>query len=101
MSRPRAPRSAGNFEEPYRQELARGCSRHWGIVMIRPPERHQPPNSSRTPHRHQEPGPSSMITAQAIATQLLFIVFPGLVLHRALASRLLSLDKAAAPGGQI
>jgi hypothetical protein len=42
-----------------------------------------------------------MIIAQAIATQLLLIVFPGLVLHRAIADLLLRLDDADSPEGEI
>src|SRR5437016_620217 len=42
-----------------------------------------------------------MVTAGAIASQVLFMLFPGLVLHRALAVRMLALDKAASPAGEI
>jgi hypothetical protein len=42
-----------------------------------------------------------IITLTALATQLLFIVFPGLVLHHALAVRLLALDQAKSPEAEI
>jgi hypothetical protein len=42
-----------------------------------------------------------MATFEAIATQLLFIVFPGLVIHRALAVRLLALDQAKGVEGEV
>jgi hypothetical protein len=42
-----------------------------------------------------------MTIAQAIATQLLLVIFPGLVLHRSIAGRLLNLDKANAPAAEI
>jgi hypothetical protein len=42
-----------------------------------------------------------MTIVEAIATQLLFIVFPGLVLHRALAMRLLGVDRATRPAAEI
>jgi hypothetical protein len=42
-----------------------------------------------------------MITFTAIVTEVLFIVFPGLVLHRAVAVYVLTLDKPAASAGEI
>jgi hypothetical protein len=41
-----------------------------------------------------ESRPRMSITITALATQLLFVIFPGLVLHRALAVRLLTFDTA-------
>lgn len=42
-----------------------------------------------------------MLTLAAVATELLVIVFPGLVLHRALATRVLALDEATTPNSEI
>jgi hypothetical protein len=47
-------------------------------------------------------GPSWHATTAAVATQLIFVLFPGLVLHRALATRLLlSADNCGNPNSKI
>jgi hypothetical protein len=48
-----------------------------------------------------KPGFVMLITTAAVATQVIVVVFPGLVLHRALAMWVLALDKPANPDGEI